>query len=166
MENNKFKTESLHNSPSVPKLQVAAIVFFIALLAVYIVIQGPKSDDARKFDDVKYTALVDYRSGENTRVSLNANEMAKDKLSLKTMDTLVSISNRSCNKLLLQHVNIKEADYGDIYLAIYDGSPYVHLDIKISALTGESYKPENKKFHQTFNVTKDTIKIIETKFLY
>lgn len=82
------------------------------------------------------------------------------------MDSLVTLSNASCNQLLAKHESIKEADYGDIFLAIYDGSPYIHLDIKITALTGKSYKPENKKFHQTFSVTKDSIKIIETKFLY
>ena len=166
MEKSKLKTESLHISPSVPKLHVAVVVFFISLLVVYIAVQGPKTDDTRKFDEVKYTTLIDYKSGENTRVSLNANEMAKDKLSLKTMDTLVSISNASCNQLLSKHSNINEVDYGDIFMAIYDGSPYVHLDIKLTALIGGSYKSENKKFHQTFNVTKDTIKIIETKFLY
>lgn len=150
-----------------PNPDILALVLLLALsLAFFIILTNPPKPDPRIYYQVASVELVSYKTDLIQKVPLEANQSAQRKLSLRQMTKMTSIANADCNKLLSSYEDIKAVNFTTILISIYDGSHYIHLDIRLKATLSDRVEPEDKRFHQTFNFVGDSIQIIETKFLY
>lgn len=149
-----------------PNPKILALVILLALSLAFFILTNPPKPDPRIYDQVASVELVSYKTDLIQKVPLEANQSAQRKLSLRQMTKMTSIANADCNKLLSSYEDIKAVNFTTILISIYDGSPYIHLDIRLKATLSDRVKPEDKRFHQTFNFVGDSIQIIETKFLY
>lgn len=146
--------------------RIFAVVLLLAFTMAICIFTNPIKPDPRKYNRVSSIELTTYKANVAQKIPLEANQTAQRKLSLDQMNKLAVISNAHCIELLKSYNDIKSTELVEILISIYHGSPYVHLDIKLKATLSDKVEPQEKRFHQTFNLTGDSIKIIETKFLY